>query len=418
MWLLLSDGIRNKQQQQCPLSSIRTQANRSKFHSVWSKRFRSRRCLSCQLQRNPGNLLSRALEISYSDLSQKGNLDTLWKKQSFYAFRAVSDSAFSTILFEFFSKGLRISCIHTSPLLFVGSELFVGSLLGMFSVVANIIGVLERHAEESRKKQKFLENEAAQLVADWDSYESTVEHLTSFSAFEIEEVVHWFEVLEELEGPGAMRFFKQILKDDAVENRVTLARCLGRCQTRSNIVLYVLQQLALKDRNSLVRNAARNSIIELIRNDIVPSPCLQFSENFSIGSMVNYERDPLELSVVYEKVPSNFSGIFHCLLDGSNIAQSSTSDANLDSFLENSFTPFDRMDVLDISVFCGLSGLIMGLQFYCLSRAIELPFRFVALGWVFGVGGLMVYPYSGRLWQYLHRRTWFRSLFSELAMFS
>ncbi|GJD10158.1 hypothetical protein Gasu2_43650 [Galdieria sulphuraria] len=271
----------------------------------------------------------------------------------------------------------------------------------------------ERRAEESRKQQQFLENASAQLVADWDFSDSVEADLTSFDTFEIEEMVRWFEVLEELEGPGAMQFFQEVLLSDSVEKRVTLARCLGRCQTRSNILLCTLQQLAMKDSNSLVRNVARNSIRELIRHNVIPSPPLHLPENLSVFSMLNEEQSLRELSISYEKIPS---GVFH--VSGKSRITESNSDANLDSFLENSFTPFDRMDVLDIVTFCGLSSVIMGLQFYCLSHSVDLPFRFVALGWVFGVGGLIVYPRSGRLWQYLRRTTLLRSLFSELAMFS
>ncbi|EME27745.1 uncharacterized protein Gasu_47320 [Galdieria sulphuraria] len=412
MWLLLSDGIRNKQQNSS-LHSTKIKTNRNLCRKVCNKWFKSRRCLSCQFQRNAGNISSKTLQTAHLDLSQKGKLDGLWKKQSLYAFRAVSDSAFSTIIFEFFSRGLRVSCFQASPLLFVGSELFVGSLLGIFSVVANIIGIVERRAEESRKQQQFLENASAQLVADWDFSDSVEADLTSFDTFEIEEMVRWFEVLEELEGPGAMQFFQEVLLSDSVEKRVTLARCLGRCQTRSNILLCTLQQLAMKDSNSLVRNVARNSIRELIRHNVIPSPPLHLPENLSVFSMLNEEQSLRELSISYEKIPS---GVFH--VSGKSRITESNSDANLDSFLENSFTPFDRMDVLDIVTFCGLSSVIMGLQFYCLSHSVDLPFRFVALGWVFGVGGLIVYPRSGRLWQYLRRTTLLRSLFSELAMFS
>jgi len=408
VWLLLSDGLRNKQH--CHFSHFTTKVKRKTL--CQTKHLVIRRTLICsKLQRSMDHDAVEKGGAFYASVSRKDKLDGLWRKQSLYAFRAFSDSAFSTILFELLSKGLV--CFHLSPLLFVGSELFLGSLLGMFSVVANIMGVVERHTEESRIQQQRLETASAQLVADWESLESNSGRVDSFDALEIEELVHWLEALEELEGPGAIKFFQRIVLDDTVEKRATLAHCLGRCQTRSNIVLCTLQQLALKDASSVVRNAARNSIKELIRNQVIPSPDLLVPHNVGFVSVLHNEQAHLSESSSCGKLPFLF-GKFQL----GTCEEPKNNDTYFESLLENNATPFDRMDVLDIVMFCSLSGAIIGLQLYCLSHSVDLPFRFVALGWVFGVGGLIVYPYSGKLWQYLHRTSWLRALFSEQATFS
>ncbi|CAN8069982.1 unnamed protein product [Agarophyton chilense] len=353
------------------------------------------------------------------------------QKRSVIALRGLSDLGGMTILHELAARLLLPTTLSAS--MAADTQLLFGGLVGVWTAAL--------FAERLRFETMSLIRETEQLPDRWDA---SIIYTPSFEENEVDDAVAWLYAFEELDGIAAADLLTALASTANPIMRLRLAEALTKYPVPSNVstsVLTVLQQ----DNNPLVRRAAHNALQTLQtpllvassseRTDAVQQSvaCAEHTyaravldriyEQSANPYSMPFDNDPMPLSVhdgstsgwLRDLVSERLEYMGKAALSKPDLrrlhasvvrdADSAQAAIDVDAFNSTNISVplFEGLKWSEIHGLCALAMIPAGYELLSLLDGVNLPLRFVGLGWLLAFGGLVAYPQSGELWRKLKK---------------
>lgn len=303
--------------------------------------------------------------------------------RSVVAMRGLSDAAWCTILHEL---SMRVM-VGWSMVGLQETQLALGGLVGIWTAAA--------FAARIRAAQSRIISQSAALPENWD-----YSFVSAIAPEDVHNVIAWLCALDEMEGARTTQMLWEVARSETVDMRLALANAIAEFPVRANSITAILYKLS-NDSDPNVKMAAENAHMALIEEGILPS----LSEDTSLPDALAQaaaefneydENDEYETDVnawLYEE-------FIRAIDQLSNAALWRTATKERPQTKRRLKVPlFDGLQWSEIHGLCTLAALPLAYEVYSLFDGGNLPLRFVGLGWLFTVAGLVAYPRSGMLWR-------------------
>lgn len=367
---------------------------------------------------------NQSLSMVAAPLSTR-NSESKLKDRSVAALRGLSDLGSVTVLHEI---GTRLAV--GSSLLGAGLEdtqLLLGGLMGVWTAALLV--------RRSNWDHKTLIRETAALPNNWDS---AVLYNPNIHDDEIVSAIAWLYALDEMEGIAAVDLLKDLSNSKNESTRFILVQALTQFRVSSNICLAILNSLT-KDTSDHVRQAAEDALAVYSFPPMQsPTPILQTA---NLGTEIEKidDMDKQEARAVLDKLFSKPDVVIDAdtnttqnlpeqgMLDivvrkmegMGNLALSQPDLGQIHPMLASPPTSsptntqkegepvsrkrfdvplFDGLRLSEVHGLCALALLPACYELLSMLDGTDHPLRFIGLGWLMTMGGLVAYPGSGNLW--------------------
>lgn len=332
------------------------------------------------------------------------------KSRSLLALRGLSDLGTVAVLHEL-STRLLLGFGVAATAAVADSQLLLGGLLGVWTAAA--------FAERLREQTAALIEESAALPARWDAacvYRPTLDADDAVAA------VAWLYALDEMEGPAAANMLRSLAEAEAPRVRKELAVALAGYPARSNAAVAVLSMLA-DDRDVDVRAAADDALSRFRAAGVLvpaaePQRVAEEATEMDMSAVLDrlfedalIENDmsrgeSQQSSRVLDVVAEQVEAMGSVALSRPDLRKLGAAQEDEEAVVKED-APAKKVQVplfegLKWDEVHGLSTLALVLVGYELLSVVDggdLPLRFIGLGWLLAVGGLVAYPQSGELWR-------------------
>lgn len=343
--------------------------------------------------------------------------------RSVVTWRGLSDLGGLTVLHELGDRYLLPTTAASSML--ADSQLLLGGLMAVWTAAL--------FAERTRFETDSLIRESAQLPQRWDS---SIIYTPTLDENDVADVVAWLYAFEELDGIAAVDLLCSIATSGSPTMRLRLAEALAAYPVPSNIFASVLADLQ-KDHHPLVRDAAHTAldsirvlltVLETSRHDVAMPPRevdteeqqirlvldSLFSMSLDSSSPSNLTTDTPSAGHAFLKsrlktlVSERFECMRNAALSNPDLRQLQSTylvpESQSNDIVESSEVPlFDGLKWSEIHGLCTLALLPVGYELLASVVGLDLPLRYVGLGWLLTFGGLIAYPQSAGLWHKLRK---------------
>lgn len=347
------------------------------------------------------------------------------KQHAAVAMRGLSDTAWCTVLGELSRPLVGCGCataasstVANAPCMggVVEACIAFGGLVGLWTAAFAVNGV-RSHARSCVKA-------ARDIVEGWDRhflYGMRRGDGTGISSHDVMDVVTWLGALDELETAGGARALWEMASSSDPAKRRAVAEALGECTgLESNLVLGVVASLT-NDSADSVTDAAQEALHKLVDghpalsptnaenqetadNDIadayatlldkaeaqmnaaLASSSLQ--EKAAVASPQPSRPDPPHVVPTPARESSDVLGRLRDMV-GTRVTDAMRVEAPL----------FDWLDTSRLPVMCAVAALPLAYELFSLGGGTsDATIRFVGLGWLLSVAGLLAYPQSNTIW--------------------
>lgn len=358
--------------------------------------------------------------------SSQSNLE----KRSVIALRGLSDLGGMTVLHEMSARILLPTTAAASGA--ADTQLLLGGLIGVWTAAL--------FAQRMRFETRSFIRESEQLPHRWDS---AIIHTPSLDDTEVADAVAWLYAFDELDGIAAVDLLRTVAATGSPTMRLRLAEALTAYPVRSNICTSVLSSLR-QDSHPLVREAAQ-AALQSFRTPPVFVPIAASTEPFQQTVLEADEQhvrtvldrlfdqstypsfdDDQELVQITTDEQSHHAWLHELLADRVDCMRDAalstpnlrqlraavvgTGNGNDDavdvSKLNSANVKVPLFEGLKWSEIHGLATLALlpaGYELLSVLDGVDLPLRFVGLGWLLTVGGMVAYPQSGDIWRGLKK---------------
>lgn len=325
--------------------------------------------------------------------------ETPLKERSLLAFRGLSDLSSAAVLHELSVRLVLGASIPTSGA--ADSQLLLGGLIGIWTAAA--------FADRLRANTASLIAETRSLPSRWDS---AIIHRSAIEEDDTIAAVTWLAALDEMEGPEAASLLRTLAVADPPV-RVRLANALSQFPARSNVAISVLHQLS-EDCVPDVRRAAEDALCQyqesgvLLANRYTP-PDLQvdmaavldrlFDDTLvsahAIAAPCNAKR------WVMDAVAERVEFLSTVAMTAPNLPQLGPVGGNVSPQkpIKMDVPLLEGLRRVEVHGLCTLALVPAAYELMSVGGGVDLPLRFVGLGWLLTFGGLVAYPQSGSLWR-------------------
>lgn len=325
--------------------------------------------------------------------------ETPLKERSLLTFRGLSDLSSAAVLHE-----LSVRLVLGASLPTFGaadSQLLLGGLMGIWTAAA--------FADRLRANTASLIAETRSLPSRWDS---AIIHRPAIDEDDTIAAIAWLAALDEMEGPEAAALLRSLAVADPPV-RVGLANALSAFPARSNVALSVLYQLS-EDRAPDVRQAAEDALHQyqesgLLLADHHAAPDSQvdmaavldrlFDDTLIDAHPIVAPRDARR--GVLDAVAERVEFLSTVALSSPNLSQfrPAEKDSQSSELVRMDVPLFEGLRRVEVHGLCTLALLPAAYELMSVGGGVDLPLRFVGLGWLLTFGGLVAYPQSGSLWR-------------------
>ncbi|KAI0566069.1 hypothetical protein FGB62_12g126 [Gracilaria domingensis] len=355
------------------------------------------------------------------------------QRRSVIALRGLSDLGGMTILHELTARLILPTTLTAS--MAADTQLLLGGLVGVWTAAL--------FAERMRFETMSLIRETEQLPSRWDA---SIIYTPSLEENEVDDAVAWLYAFEELDGLAAADMLTALASAGSPTTRLRLAEALSSYPVPSNVSASVLTALQ-NDTNPLVRRAAQ-SALQTLQTPLLVSSSTDGSDVLQPSADPEHDYARAVLDRIFEQsanpylIPFDEERALPASLANDSQAgwlrelvadrvecmgKAALSKPDLRqlraSVVRDSHLPQNPVDVTalrsaDINVplfeglkwseihgLCTLAILPAAYELLSLLDGVDLPLRFVGLGWLLAFGGLVAYPQSGDLWRKLKKLT-------------
>lgn len=357
--------------------------------------------------------------------SSQANLE----KRSVIALRGLSDLGGMTVLHEMSARILLPTTAAASGA--ADTQLLLGGLIGVWTAAL--------FAERMRFETHSLIRESEQLPDRWDS---SIIHTPSLEDTEVADAVAWLYAFDELDGIAAADLLRTVAATGSPKMRIRLAEALTAYPVRSNICTSVLSSLQ-QDGHPLVREAAHTALktfqsppsfspvptsteplqqavleadeqhVRAVLDRLFEQPTYPTLDDQQlvhipadeqsnhawlrelVAERVNYMRDAAlstpDLCQLRASVVGSHDHAEHVV----DVSQLNSAKVNVPLF--------EGLKWSEIHGLATLALLPAGYELLSVLDGVDLPLRFVGLGWLLTVGGMIAYPQSGGIWRRLKK---------------
>lgn len=324
------------------------------------------------------------------------------------ALRGLSDVACVAILRDVFA----LSTISFGT---CGTELMLGGLVGLWTAAAFALRGMRKSVLQVRTPVTAVVPRPVAVQAPLSPYTSNL----LFIASEVHPAVMMLHALDELETASAAIMLWTIAKSTDIDTRKALADSLAEFPVCANAPLAVAAALSADSEYDVAVRGTRAllAFAELLQAQ---------TEDQSLAGSVKVRKETLLKEMEEESVLlHNDAGVgfisrrgsellghlalFSLALTGNNSMNFTNAmptpretcvddDSKRRAFLE--FVPLlDALRWEEIKGICTLAAMPILYEAYSIAGNGNLPLRFIGLGWVCALAGLVAYPRSASLWQ-------------------
>lgn len=269
-----------------------------------------------------------------------------------------------------------------------------------------------------REQTSALIEESAALPGRWDA---AYVHRPALDADDAVAAVAWLYAFDEMEGPAAASMLRSMADADAMVVRRELAVALAGFPARSNAVMAVLSRLA-DDRDVEVRDAADAALSQFRAAGVLlagaparveategrnAEMCAVLDQLFD-DAVVEKDmsgRESEQSSWVLDVVAERVEAMGSVALSQPDLRQLGAAQEDEEVVLKEApgkkvqVPLFEALRWDEVHGLCTLALVPVGYELMSVVDGGDLPLRFVGLGWLLTVGGLVAYPQSGELWR-------------------
>lgn len=290
------------------------------------------------------------------------------------------------------------------------TQLLFGGLMGIWTAAA--------FAHRVRANTASLIAETRSLPSRWDAaviYKPAMDDDDAIAA------VAWLAALDEIEGPDAAALMRNLAGGD-VRMRLGLANALAAFPARSNVAMSVLGELR-QDSVMEVRRAAERAVeqyevsgvmvraergVEKGGMDMVTVLDRLFDDDLVAngeavhgGSTKQLIMDAVAARVEYLSSVAlrnpDLSQLRH--MSGLGHVQPVRSVARVENPVRTDVPLLEGLRRVEVHGLCAVALVPIAYELASVGVGADLPLRFIGLGWLLTLGGLVAYPQSASLWR-------------------
>eukprot|EP00177_Eucheuma_denticulatum_P006213 GFKZ01011330.1.p1 GENE.GFKZ01011330.1~~GFKZ01011330.1.p1 ORF type:complete len:397 (+),score=58.02 GFKZ01011330.1:174-1364(+) len=334
--------------------------------------------------------------------------ETPLKERSLLTFRGLSDLSGVAVLHELAVRIMLGASLPTSGS--ADTQLLFGGLIGIWTAAA--------FADRVRENTASLIAETRSLPSRWDAaviYKPAMDDDDAIAA------VAWLAALDEIEGPDAALLMRSLARGD-VKMRVGLANALAAFPARSNVALSVLGELR-GDSVSEVRRAAERAVEQYevggvmvgtgrgveeggldmvaVLDRLFDDELVRKGEAVDGGGTKRLIMDAVAARVEYLSSVTLSNPDLSQLgqIGGLGQVQPVRSEARVEKPVRSDVPLLEGLRRVEVHGLCALALVPIAYELASVGGGVDLPFRFVGLGWLLTLGGLVAYPQSASLWR-------------------
>lgn len=397
----------------------------------------------CSGYRNPPHDITcnRSRLTPRMAVSSKSRTRAVAKRHAAAAMRGLSDTAGVVVLHELWHATVAAAAGGSVAGVAEACVAF-GGLAGVWSA-ALAVRLVRAHA-------RFCAEKARRIADDWDrsflyygAGQQADDADDDVAVEDVSAVIAWMDALEELESPHGARLLWELARSDHAEKRCALAQALSSCENlQSNVVIGVLATL-VRDKDVAVSEAATKTLRVVVRSNgglAIDEPQTKIStgggasvessrslvagsatNDDSIDYVITENRTRQQLNaVLQETIASEKTKVLASApRSTSSLAYDNTEkgvvsddlwqeDVTKPCIIQKRFSDamhveaplFDWLATAELRYLCLVASVPLAYELFYITSGVTGGdgLRFVGLGWLMGIAGLLAYPRSDTIW--------------------